>query len=64
MIELRDVSKTVISGSEPLTILHPLSLQIPRGRFIAVVGLMMSALSLLVILAQGSVSFFFDPCWS
>ncbi len=26
MIELRDVSKTVMSGSEPLTILHPLSL--------------------------------------
>ena len=26
MIELRDVSKTVMSGSEPLTILHPLSI--------------------------------------
>ena len=26
MIELRDVSKTVMSGTEPLTILHPLSL--------------------------------------
>lgn len=35
-----------------------------RTRFIAAVGLFMSAFSLLVILAQGSVSFFFDPCWS
>src|ERR1051326_2357690 len=38
MIELRDVSRTVMSGSEPLTILHPLSLTIPRGRFVAIVG--------------------------
>ena len=38
MIELREVSKTVMSGAEPLTILHPLSLLIPRGRFLAVVG--------------------------
>jgi energy-coupling factor transporter ATP-binding protein EcfA2 len=38
MIGLRDVSKTVTSGTEPLTILHPLTLDIPRGRFVAVVG--------------------------
>ena len=38
MIELRDVSKTVMSGTEPLTILHPLSLQIPHGQFVAIVG--------------------------
>ena len=38
MIELRDVSKTVMSGAEPLTILHPLSTQIPHGQFVAIVG--------------------------
>ena len=38
MIELRDVSKTVMSGSEPLTILQPLTAAIPRGQFIAIVG--------------------------
>ena len=38
MIELREVSKTVMSGTEPLTILHPLSLQIPHGQFVAIVG--------------------------
>ena len=38
MIELREVSKTVMSGSEPLTILHPLSLRIPQREFVAIVG--------------------------
>src|SRR5437762_7620448 len=38
MIELRGVSKTVTSGSELLTILHPLTLDIPRGQFVAIVG--------------------------
>src|SRR5262245_6090983 len=38
VISLRQVSKTVVSGAEPLTILHPLSLDIPRGRFVAIVG--------------------------
>jgi len=38
MIELREVSKTVMSGEQPLTILHPLSLTIDRGRFVAVIG--------------------------
>ena len=38
MIELRGVSKTVESGGRPLTILHPLDLAIPSGRFLAVVG--------------------------
>ena len=38
MIELREVSKTVTSGAEPLTILHPLTTTIPRGQFVAVVG--------------------------
>jgi putative ABC transport system ATP-binding protein len=38
MIELRDVSKTVMSGTEPLTILHPLSLRVAQGQFLSIVG--------------------------
>jgi putative ABC transport system ATP-binding protein len=38
MIQLREVSKTVRSGDQPLTILHPLTLDIPSGQFIAIVG--------------------------
>jgi len=53
MIELRDVSKTVMSGSEPLTILHPLSLQIPHGQFVAVVGPSGSGKSTLLGLIAG-----------
>ena len=53
MIELRGVSKTVMSGSEPLTILHPLSLQIPRGKFVAIVGPSGSGKSTLLGLIAG-----------
>ncbi len=53
MISLREVSKTVISGSEPLTILHPLSLDIPRGHFVAVVGPSGSGKSTLLGLIAG-----------
>jgi putative ABC transport system ATP-binding protein len=53
MIELRDVSKTVISGSEPLTILQPLSLQIPHGSFLAIVGPSGSGKSTLLGLIAG-----------
>ena len=53
MIELRDVSKTVTSGSEPLTILHPLSLQIPHGQFVAIVGPSGSGKSTLLGLIAG-----------
>ena len=53
MIELREVSKTVTSGSEPLTILHPLSIQIPRGEFVAIVGPSGSGKSTLIGLIAG-----------
>jgi putative ABC transport system ATP-binding protein len=53
MIELREVSKTVMSGSEPLTILHPLSLQIPHGSFLAIVGPSGSGKSTLLGLLAG-----------
>jgi putative ABC transport system ATP-binding protein len=53
MIELRDVSKTVMSGSEPLTILHPLSLLIPHGSFLAIVGPSGSGKSTLLGLLAG-----------
>jgi putative ABC transport system ATP-binding protein len=53
MIELRDVSKTVLSGSEQLTILHPLTLQIPHGRFMAIVGPSGSGKSTLLGLLAG-----------
>jgi putative ABC transport system ATP-binding protein len=53
MIELREVSKTVMSGSEPLTILHPLSTAIPRGQFVAVVGPSGSGKSTLLGLIAG-----------
>jgi putative ABC transport system ATP-binding protein len=53
MIELRNVSKTVMSGSEPLTILHPLTTRIPRGQFIAIVGPSGSGKSTLLGLIAG-----------
>ena len=53
MIDLRDVSKTVKSGSEPLTILHRLTIQIPRGQFIAVAGPSGSGKSTLLGLIAG-----------
>jgi putative ABC transport system ATP-binding protein len=53
MIELRNVSKTVMSGTEPLTILHPLTLTIPRGQFVAVVGPSGSGKSTLLGLIAG-----------
>src|SRR5436190_18538367 len=53
MIELREVSKTVMSGTSPLTILHPLSLEIPRGQFVAVVGPSGSGKSTLLGLIAG-----------
>src|SRR2546427_10686076 len=53
MIQLREVSKTVKSGDQPLTILHPLTLDIPGGQFIAVVGPSGSGKSTLLGLVAG-----------
>jgi putative ABC transport system ATP-binding protein len=53
MIALREVSKTVISGTDPLTILHPLTLDVPRGRFLAIVGPSGSGKSTLLGLIAG-----------
>jgi putative ABC transport system ATP-binding protein len=53
MIELRNVSKTVESGGHPLTILHPLDLSVPDGRFLAIVGPSGSGKSTLLGLLAG-----------
>ena len=53
MIALDGVSKTVQSGDTPLTILHPLTLEIPAGSFLAVVGPSGSGKSTLLGLVAG-----------
>jgi putative ABC transport system ATP-binding protein len=53
MIELYKVSKIVPSGSEMLTILHPLDLSIPDGQFVSVVGPSGSGKSTLLGLIAG-----------
>jgi putative ABC transport system ATP-binding protein len=53
MIQLREVSKTVRSGDRPLTILHPLTLDIGGGQFLAVVGPSGSGKSTLLGLIAG-----------
>lgn len=53
MIELHGVSKTVMSGEQPLTILHPLDLSIPSGQFVSVVGPSGSGKSTLLGLIAG-----------
>ena len=53
MIELRGVSKTVQSGDRPLTILHPMDLQVPAGQCLAVVGPSGSGKSTLLGLIAG-----------
>lgn len=53
MIELRGVSKTVMSGDRPLTILHPLDLTISSGEFVAIVGPSGSGKSTLLGLIAG-----------
>ena len=53
MIELRGVSKTVDSGGQPLTILHPLDYTIASGQFVAIVGPSGSGKSTLLGLLAG-----------
>ena len=53
MITLTNVSKTVTSGSEKLTILHSVDLSIPGGQFVAVVGPSGSGKSTLLSLVAG-----------
>jgi putative ABC transport system ATP-binding protein len=53
MITLRGVSKTVQSGTAPLTILHPLDLEVPDGRCLAIVGPSGSGKSTLLGLIAG-----------
>jgi putative ABC transport system ATP-binding protein len=53
MIQLREVSKTVRSGDQPLTILHPLTLDIAGGQFLAIVGPSGSGKSTLLGLIAG-----------
>ena len=53
MIELLGVSKTVQSGSQPLTILHPLDYTIASGAFVAIVGPSGSGKSTLLGLLAG-----------
>jgi len=53
MIELHGVSKTVDSGGQPLTILHPLDYTISSGQFVAIVGPSGSGKSTLLGLLAG-----------
>ena len=53
MIRLRGVSKTVQSGGQPLTILHPLDLDVPHSQCLAIVGPSGSGKSTLLGLIAG-----------
>lgn len=53
MIQLRGVSKTVQSGDRPLTILHPLDLDVADGSCLAIVGPSGSGKSTLLGLIAG-----------
>jgi putative ABC transport system ATP-binding protein len=53
MIELRGVSRTVLSGGAPLTILHPLDFHVPAGQSVAVTGPSGSGKSTLLGLIAG-----------
>ncbi len=53
MIELRNVSKTVVSGTEPLTIVQPLDLSVAAGEYLSIVGPSGSGKSTLLGLIAG-----------
>lgn len=53
MIELKNVTKTVRSGTEDLTILNDVSMDIPDGQFVAVTGASGSGKSTLLGLIAG-----------
>jgi putative ABC transport system ATP-binding protein len=53
MIALRGVSKTVQSGNQPLTILHPLDLDVSAGQCLAIIGPSGSGKSTLLGLIAG-----------
>jgi putative ABC transport system ATP-binding protein len=53
MIRLTNISRTVTSGREQLTILHPLDLEVPRGQFVAIIGPSGSGKSTLLALIAG-----------
>ena len=53
MIKLVDLSRTVSMGGAPLTVLHPLTLAIPKGQFVAVMGPSGSGKSTLLGLMAG-----------
>ena len=53
MIELKEVTKSVSMGGRSLTILHPMSLDIPDGQFVAVMGPSGSGKSTLLGLMAG-----------
>ena len=53
MIELRNVSKTVISGTAPLTIVQPLDLSVASGQYLSIVGPSGSGKSTLLGLIAG-----------
>ncbi len=53
MIRLENVSKVVASGSEQLTIVHPLDLEVSAGQFVSIVGPSGSGKSTLLGLIAG-----------
>ena len=53
MIELHELSRSVSMGGRELVILHPLSLSIPRGQFVAIMGPSGSGKSTLLGLMAG-----------